>query len=445
MRRSVGFLMTLCLLLLTTMSFARSAMDKSILLTNIVTTNAITNWVGTNYGWDADDLLINGQWTLSYPMGSTNSVSNTGQYQITPTRNSNIGEPGDDSQMLASANSSGEIYGLWLTWDTNGLYYAIRSESEGRGNNIMIVFDRVRGVGSSELSKMNSGWKRNINYQEIKPDLYVGFWGNNNSVDVGGYQVWSVQDLSSTATPTWYKVGEKTSSAPFANQFKMSYNGLGEDVHSNRVVLGFMAWSLITKGMPDTNNLTLRVAVVSTGPDDGSPVYDFCPDNLGGVDINNPGTFSENYFEVTVISNGCVLTNVSPRFESKVIFLPGSLNNVFSKPTNMNIPVDNYGNQTTYLFPDKGGFLQLNIPNFDQIGYLGRANISIYNLYGQLITTIYNSDTSIKPGQEANLLKWDGKDANGNIMGTGIYMIVVSGQNPSGAAVSLKYYINLIR
>ncbi|NPV00782.1 MAG: hypothetical protein HPY53_05305 [Brevinematales bacterium] len=443
--------------------YSKAALDKSQLLVYITNSAiALTNWAGLNYGWDADDNLIGASMVLTYPKFSTNSISNITQYLYPPKTTENRCELSDDSKM-SSANSqtSGEIFGLWFTWDTNGFYYAIQGQSVGRWNNILFLIDRVTNVGTRSMQDMNTGWKRNINLYQWDTDFYLGFWCANDQPYLtggGGYQAWRTvsidpsgglyvgwEQLCSVAVggaATWNIAG-------LSNTFFMNFNGNDESDSTERVVLGFVKWSLFTNGMSPTyiSNMTIKIAAVSTGPDDGSPVYDFCPDNLGGINPLNPRVALENYFLLNVFTNGHVNTNYSPQINGKMYAIPGASDYLSIIVPEFSSAKDNFSNNTSYLVPDQGGEITFTIDaaKMDSIGYLYSVKVYVFDLAGNKVATIYDGVDTLDNSNIGQYLKWDGKDDKGSIVGMGTYIVVLSGFNPSSDAIKLKGIVNVIR
>lgn len=440
----------LLLLGLTGQVFSRSAADKSQILYWITNTGTnIINFDGISFGWDWDDLLISEQWTMTYPFGSTNSISNLNTVRIPPSINTNVGELGDDSKYPNRSDiiTHGELHGMWFTWDTNGVYFAVVGESKGRANNLFIVFDRLAAVGSYKFGNMNSGWKRNINFSDWEPDLYIGMWGQDNQPTYGGSQLWRINNCvpETGITTVWNMLAAiTTSDSTGTNFYRIRYNSEETDI-TKRVMLGFITWAAITNGMNPIDNMILKTAAVSSGPDDGSPTYDFCPDNLGGVDPNNASTFTENNFQMVVFTNGSVNTNYSPAMDGKVVVIPGTKIIANIIPTNFTNPLNSFGDLTSYLVPDLNDRISFSIPDFDSIGYLGNAKVSVFDLYGRKVRTVYDGYESIKPDNVTNYLSFDGKNDTGEILGTGTYLYIVSGNNPVGSPIKLKYIINIIR
>jgi hypothetical protein len=450
-------------LAVTSQGYSKSAADKSYLLNYITNSSlVIANWDGVSFGWDADDILINGAKVLTYPKFSTNSISNITQFLYPPKTTQNRCELSDDSKM-SSANSqtSGEIFGLWFTWDTNGFYYAIQGQSVGRWNNILFLLDRVTNVGTRSMQDMNTGWKRNINLYQWDTDFYLGFWCANDQpllTGGGGYQAWRTvsSDPSGGLNVAWQQLcnvavgGAATwNITALSNTFYMYFNGDDEIDPAKRVVLGYVKWSLFTNGMSPVyiSNLTIKLAAVSTGPDDGSPVYDFCPDNLGGINPLNPRVALENYFLLNVFTNGHVNTNYSPNVNGKIYAIPGASDYLSIIVPQFNSVKDNFSNSTSYLVPDKGGEITFGIDStvMDSFGYLYSVRVYVFDLSGNKVATIYEGDDTLDKYNISQYLKWNGTDDQGRVVGMGTYIVVLSGFNPSSDAIKLKGIVNVIR
>ena len=447
-------------LFVSSQGYSKSAADKSYLLNYITNaTVVITNWAGTNYGWEVNERLIDNNWVLTYPFGSTNSISNVSSFLLTPITNNNICEPGNDSKYTPDSVSDGEVRSIWMTWDTNGVYFAVQCNAKGGANNILMILDRITAVGTIEMKKMNLGWNRNVNLQGWETDFYTGFWCPGGAGNLTGYEVWRFKDQSPNAGigTIWDRVGHveiggtATWDIPgISNDVFLMFNrDTTEPILQNRVLLAFIHWQALTNGLVPSqiSNLTIKLAVVSTGPGAGGSenVYDFCPDNLGGVDVNNPLTFSENYFQVSLFSNKQVLLNSYPYINAKIFAIPGT------KPVSRIVPtvfasfIDNFGHNTSYLVPEQGGTLTVTIDEIANIGYIGAAKVTIFDLWGRKIKTLYDDYAPLTDTIINTYLTWDGKDDNGDIVGMGTYLLILTGMNPSGDAIKLKAYINIIR
>ncbi|OHD54745.1 MAG: hypothetical protein A2Y33_01865 [Spirochaetes bacterium GWF1_51_8] len=455
------FLIFMTALLIANNLYPKSAADKSYLLAYISNlTVTVTNWAGTNYGWDADDMLISENMVLSYPKYSTNSISNTKAYIYPPKTAENICELSDDSKMSSpTERTSGEIFGFWFTWDTNGFYYAIQGQASGQENNLMLLIDRVTNVGTRSMANMNSGWKRNINLYEWDVDFYTGFWLKDHDITWtggGGFQVWRTIsiDPSGGLSATWESIYSfngtvYTPGSGFsANSVFLNFT-TKETEKTKHVATGFVKWTVFTNGMSPIyiSNLTIKVTAVSTGPADGSPVFDFCPDNLGGINSINPRVSQDNYFILNVFTNGHVNTNFSPQFNGKIYALPGASDYSHTIIPFFSGSKDNFGNDTSYLIPDQGGTVTFSVDTnvLKSIGYLYGVKITVYDLIGNKVATIYDDPQTLDVNNISPYLVWDGKDENNNLVGMGTYIVVLSGFNPSSDAVKLKGYVNVLR
>ncbi|MCX8029568.1 MAG: hypothetical protein N2712_06190, partial [Brevinematales bacterium] len=180
--------------------FGVTANEKNIVV------RVLSSWDPFAMGWEPDELLISPTNVLNKQLNAIvdqNDLTNNGGRMLTyfgspyqnkcePTNDSVY--PGKETDTLTKA----ELSELWLTWDTNFIYFALRGQQAGLRNNIMIYFDREPGKGRVNFDT-GVVWDRRVYFSGMDPDMYIGSWSPDNKVEFdptvqnkGGFQLYSV-------------------------------------------------------------------------------------------------------------------------------------------------------------------------------------------------------------------------------------------------------------
>jgi len=464
--RKLGILLAVVLLLF---SFGYDVFSVTSTNKNI-TVRVLGSWDPFSMGWEPDELLISPTNVLNKPYGAIvdqNDLTNNGGRMLTyfgnpyrntcePTNDSTY--PGRDTDTLTKA----ELSELWLTWDTNALYVAVRGQTAGRHNNLMIYFDREPGVGRTSFNENPPiVWQRGVFFKDMDPDMYIGFWNPNDSVkfDInpdksgGGVQIYS-----HTGPDGSVKVG-MSSYADTANVpgspnmdtsiFDFWFNGEYESDMFKRVVIAKIAWSFFFTNVNPTN-MWLKVAVATTGPDSGNYNYEYMPDSSTPV---NPSfkSVEDNFVMIRVTDgNANPIIGVSVRNNAYVNFYPGVKLEV-SKTPKFYMKVTRATSSTEddrpkVLAPAKGDKLSIRIGIESATDFFVQGSIKILDMKGNVVRNLAQninlsanmvsspSDLVVKPGvyQFPYTFVWDGTDDKGQKVPMGNYIIVVSGRNISG-------------
>ena len=213
-----------------------------------------------------------------------------------------------------------------------------------------------------------------------------------------------------------------------------------------------------TNDMPSVKNINLRIIAASVDGSTGSGAltYDFMPDNFAGM---NPDRMSvaDNYFEIPFTDeNGNLRMGVRPRYDAKIVSLPGSRE--FTPPKlAVGVIVSNTSSGVEYTRR------RVFAPLRDEVGKVGiimekganvfDGSISIFNLRGEKVrsipgrdsdgTLVWNADADSETSSIYH--EWDGTDDDGFYLPMGNYIVVFSGVTEDGLAWTEKSVVSILR
>ena len=482
--RKLGVLLAVVLLLF---SFGYDVFSVTSSNKNI-TVRVLGSWDPFSMGWEPDELLISPTNTLNKPYGAPvdqNDLTNNGGRMLTyfgipykntcePTNDSVY--PGKDTDTL----TKGEATELWLTWDTNALYVAVRGQAAGRHNNLMIYFDREPNVGKVAFDKGDVEWIRRVYFYNMDPDMYIGFWNPNDSVKFdtnpdksgGGVQIYSHTGPNGNTAIGISSYEWKYCSYPInTNYFDFWFNGEYEPDMFKRVAIAKIAWSFFFTNVNPTN-MWLKVAVATTGVDNRDYNYDYLPDPSIKVE-SGKDTAEDNFIMIRVTDgNANPIIGVNVRDSAYVNFYPG----IQLKPkTTIDFYMKVSGVSSSGLedfspkvfAPSRGDKLKIRIPVDSAISSILGGTIKIYDMKGNVVRNLVSKfdftpviltygdrNTALNSGNiiisDPNAYEfpytfvWDGTDDRGKKVPMGNYLIVVQGRSISGAKLSGVKYCSVI-
>lgn len=453
------------LLLITNIVSATTAADRS----DITIFYRNSGWNGINAGWQEDEWLISPNHTLSYDFGETNhgpEVTDE-QYKIAPVFKTNWGEmtnnqfsPNDEVLVSADPDGTdGDISELWLTWDSEWIYCAVKAEMKNQfqtgiansGVNLAILFSRVREFGIQDFIQ-DAVWKKSIFTRDFYVDFYVGAyggWGTVPHAALGGFQLRNIELSGSTFSDNELaKMDINNSEYINTNIISAFYNGEFESDSLQRVFLTKFRIDDFTNTLESVSSITLRImiAAVDGADNEGSWTYDFCPNNLAGMNKANK-TVADNYFEIPFTDvNGEVILDISPRYEAKINFLPGS--RPFFIPS---FETTNHVESGSSLYsrsifaPQEGEEIHLGI-KIPKKTNVFEGSIEIYSLSGEKIRSVVSGQewTASNTEDFAKLYPWDGEDEDGNIVAMGNYVVVYKGKTEAFQEFNTRQLIAVI-
>ncbi|MCX8095896.1 MAG: hypothetical protein N3D81_00155, partial [Spirochaetes bacterium] len=416
-------------------------------------------------GWEPDELLISPTNVLNKPLNAIvdqNDLTNNGGRMLTyfgspyqnkcePTNDSAY--PGRETDTLTKA----ELSELWFTWDTNAIYFAVKGQTAGRRNNLMIYFDREPNKGRTSFVESVVHWNRGVFFSGFDPDMYIGFWNPNDKVEFdinpdkskGGVQLLSIVGSDEDAWMSSYNDGGLSGTPNMnTNIFNFFFNGEFEPDMFKRVVIGKIAWSFFFTNVNPTN-MWLKIAVATTGPDSGNYNYEYMPDNSTPV---NPSfkSVEDNFVMIRVTDgDGKPRIGVNVRNEAYINFYPGVKIEADKSPR-FYMKVVRGGlsgkeNDAPKVFaPAKGDKVRITIGIEKETDFFAQGYIKIYDERGNLVRTIAEN-INLSKNMQADAADdfpatiydfpytfiWDGKDDKGNIVPMGNYFVVVAGKNIS--------------
>ncbi len=434
--------------LISAVAFATTAADRS----TIVVTNLGSGWLGTNAGWEMDEKLIDSSSVLLYSKNSTNGPV---RYFIKPDLNANVCEPDDDSAISGNDQCHAEIHSFWMTWDTNSIYFAVVGEAQNGLANIMIFVDRGTGEGADDFTSPGVVWNRAAYFNGMLVDFYFGYWCHDSGqrVGYGGFQLHK-KDYGGSWEQVDYDQHGGDGVGETYSDLQAWYNGGDETDPSKRVLVVKIPWDLVTNDLPNVSDLTLKVAVATTG--DGfsdNHAYDYCPDNMYGVYADRKSV-ENNFFVIQVISNGNILTNVSPVSNAYLSFIPGSV--VYKPNQNFDLGVLSPSGEPTKAFSPNGDGINDYIDfsaTINATAPLVDTKLKIYDLRGNLVRTLIDGallspdptkEYTTFSGSTDSRFRWDGRDDAGNELPMGTYVVVFIAQDGNNV-IFVKKPIALIK
>ena len=457
-----------------------------------ITVRVIGTWDPFSMGWEPDELLISPTNVLNKPYGAIvdqNDLTNNGGRMLTyfdiPYRNTceptnDSVYPGRDTDTL----TKGEATELWLTWDTNALYIAVRGQTAGQRNNIMIYFDREPNVGKVAFDR-GVVWNRRVYFYNMDPDMYIGFWCKDGTpyFDYSGSDSGGVQIYSHTGPDGSIKVGissyRDTGNVPGSPNMNTSifdfwYNGSSEPDMFKRVAIAKIAWSFFFTNVNPTN-MWLKVAVATTGPgygDYGIFNFDYLPDPSINVE-SGKDTAEDNFIMIRVTDgNANPIIGVNVRNSAYVNFYPGiqlkpkTAIDFYMKVSGVSSSgIEDFSPKV--FAPSRGDKLKIRIPVDSAISSIVEGTIKIYDMKGNVVRNLVSKfdftpviltygdrNTALNSGNiiisDPNAYEfpytfvWDGTDDRGKKVPMGNYLVVVQGRSISGAKLSGVKYCSVI-
>ncbi|MEN2998606.1 MAG: hypothetical protein ABDH28_06195 [Brevinematia bacterium] len=438
-------------------SYGVTSSNKNIVI------RVLGSWDPFTMGWEADELLISPTNTLNKPYGAIvdhNDLTNAGGRMLTyfGTPYQNKCEPTNDSAYPGRETdplTKAELSELWLTWDANYIYFAVRGQTAGRHNNLMIYFDREAGKGRTSFVESGVHWNRGVFFSGFDPDMYIGFWNPNDKVEFdilpdkskGGVQLFSIVGNDEDAAISSYSDGTYSANMD-TDVFNFFFNGEFEPDMFKRVVVGRISWNFFFTNVNPTN-MWLKIAVATTGPDSGNYNYEYMPDNSTPV---NPSfkSVEDNFVMIRVTDEDAKpRLGINVRNEAYVNFYPG-LKIQAEKSPRFYAKVVRGGAETKedatpkVFAPSRGDRVKIRIDIREATDFFAQGYIKIYDERGNLVRTLADNinlakDMSgqVRPNAKPGVYEfpytfvWDGRDDKGNFVPIGNYILVVAGKNIS--------------
>lgn len=452
-------------------SFGVTSSNKSIVV------RVLGSWDPFSMGWEPDELLISPTKVLNKPYGATvdhNDLTNNGGRMLTyfEVPYKNMCESTNDSaypEKETDPLTKAELSELWLTWDANYFYFAVKGQAAGRRNNMMIYFDREPGKGRVSFIEGEILWNRGVFFGGFDPDMYIGFWCPDHKVvfdalpdrSKGGIQIFSLDDdenawISSyihgdfSGTPNWDP-----------SIFDFFFNGEYEPDMFKRVAIGKIAWSFMFTNVNRTN-MWLKVVVATTGPNSGDYNYEYMPDNSTPV---NPSfkSVQDNFVMIRVTDEeGNPRMNVNVVDEAYINFYPGVKIEPAKVPRFYTRVVrggtlGKEDDAPKVFAPAKGDVLKIRIGIEKRTDFFSQGYIKIYDERGNLVRTLADNINLLiymvgqdppraKPGvyEAPYTFVWDGRNDKGDLVPMGNYIVVVSGKNISGLDMVGTRFVTVI-
>lgn len=433
-------------------------------MTNVGAGNTITSPL--DVGFQNDEELISTTNTLQRPY----YVDTSAEASTNFTNNNNLCESASDS-IEKDSYTTLDVVSIWITWDTNNLYGALGGYANGQRNNIFMLFDTTPDKGTSDFTTLEHGWNRELKFEALKPDFYLGIWtdyDNGSSLwnitwngdehgGGAGYEFWYVNENGSTtdSDPTGKFRPKRTDftnpDRPWAGY---TGRGLSDPNHTDNYLFFKIPWKLLTTRVTGSyvglTNWKIKMTAASTGDDvrTGRAIFDWVPESRYGIqEARDIGVepVQNNYLEVTVTDgSGNFILGQNMRSSSDVRFYPGSIRDLRNDPEG-NIPftaVDLNGNEVKGIAP---GFNQtVYFKLVLEYNTVYSCYLYVYDIRGRKIRTVTTTESgdtfetplgsgtmfNENPSVEAtDNLSWDGKDDHGNVVPMGVYFVIFKGQD----------------
>lgn len=311
-------------------------------------------------------------------------------------------EPDNDS-----VKPPNELYDIKATWDASYLYLAVDCRFKDKGVIIYIATDYpgvMNTSGMSDASQLNS-WKRELFFTDtkFKPNYFIAAWST------GAPQLWGVQYNSFTFS---YSAAQETSDTYFTA-------ASGIDQFAGRSIEMKIPWDFFF-GLGDgkvNKDATIRIAAALVG-NDGENAFDIAPDNSSG--ISGRYTYTpigiDNYLKLTIDTGPTggdnipdygvsPANNVLVKYPVPIAAKQLSISNLTISPNPFSPNGDGKDDAAVFSFILSGA---------------AHTTIEIYDILANKVF-----DTSMDLSSGANSVSWNGYDSNGNIAGTGIYILLL--------------------
>ena len=294
-----------------------------------------------------------------------------------------------------------------VTWDNNFLYVAVDACSWD--NNVILFIDIYDDYGIENMLDLNA-WKRAFKFYNQNPDFFLATWDTNTSPQFWKMQIGSTihADQISVESYSSFNTGKLDRSM----EAKIPWNVLYPDNDNQRT-------------MQNYPNIKF-VALITSGSDYKSGP-DVAPDNLGGMPTDaNKTVIIDNYVEINVDEDGDGQPDMEigpykrATYYKKPPFKPISL-----KITKINFP-------NGKVFSPYRDILTFNI----ETNRISPFYAKIFDIKGKYITMAQKIT-----GEDLSW-KWNGKDKNGKVVKSGVYILLV--YSDSGE-VSAKSAITVIK
>lgn len=418
-------------------------------------------------GFTADECLISTTNTLARAYSNISAVYlATNESMIS---NNNWCERSDDSVAPnPDSTSNGELSGLWVTWDTNFVYVAVRGQAKGRYNNLLATIDTAYAYGNLDFLSFQSSaghWRRDILFDEgINPNIYLGFWCKNDAATYDGTDIGGNTHLRYGNGVAAWTLGNQGLS--ITNEYFSWYNGSVQADPAKRLWIFRVKWGILTNNVFANGGqaVSMRVSIASTGPDDGSLMYDYMPETQYAIAAGATHTIQNNYFTIPLTDgSGAPLIGVSPRNTASINLYPGARYDR-ANFSNGIMPIVMYNdsmNQTKAFTPNGDSINDsIKFSFFLKYRAMLRSSMWVYDLKGRKVRTLFTKERldvdavtgsrtyngpvgSVDPFADSRL-SWDGKDDNGAYVPMGIYIVVFEGEDGSSRIIS-KRTLSLIR
>lgn len=169
-----------------------------------------------------------------------------------------------------------------VTWDKDSLYIA--GEGVIWGNNMVILFDVIPGIGMTSMQSLNS-WRRNFSFPlDFNPDLFIATWdGNTNPrllIYQGGNNINDQQVGEFFDGAATFSQNARGRAMEFAIPWDVLYLGTEGDQFGTTAT--YVPALRETVQVIPSGRTKIKIAGVITAGGDGTGGPDSAPDNTTG-------------------------------------------------------------------------------------------------------------------------------------------------------------------
>jgi len=308
--------------------------------------------------------------------------------------------------------SGNDVFKLKLTWDAKYLYIGI--DGVCWGNNIICYIQTLPKEGISDVSKL-SAWKRNVKFENIKPNFFLATWDNNEKP-----QFWKIINETS--------VEDKSSQVETKATFKGSIKGGMEAKINWDTLYGQGEYRIST-------NASLKIVTLVVGGETcGGP--DSMPNSSVDMPVNCSETpIIDNFVKIDLDKNydGLPDMNIDIRERAKV-----EIDTTSSKYQPLKIYDISIENRS--FTPNNDGINDEVVINY-KLSKDAKVSAKVFNFEGEVVYDIYE-DISLTAGSQK--IKWNGLNNYNILEKAGIYIIFIKAKS-GGVSFIEKIPVYLVK
>ena len=312
-----------------------------------------------------------------------------------------VDDPNDS--MWDPGTGKNEIQKIYITWDKDALYIGLAGKTHNYGLLMFLDVDSRSQAGVMELLSVST-WNRKIIFKNFYPEFFYGSWSGS---DGNFYQLDSSTRVTDVSGYTTLKT-DRTSVMP-GSEMRLPWSLLYElgdgRVRPGAVVSVFA--SLCTGDISSElyQGITVYFGYLGgdTAPNNSVPVLNISTiTNFASVkvDTNNDGIPDDFFSAFGFLISGDTLT--------RKVFSPFGVHRETRLTATLNKPAN--------------------------------ITVKVFNLKGDLIRQIASKDY-----RSVVDYVWDGRNDNGEVVPSGVYVLSVRAETGSGESIRKNYAVAVIK